>query len=1259
MANPQPEEVRIALVMNGGVSLAVWMGGVTNEIHRLVTQSHPVYREILSITNSTAKVDVISGTSAGGINGAALVIALLYGGKFESLRQVWMETGALEDLLSSPVGPNKGALLRGDEFFLPQIQAAFKGLAVELTPLDTPYTSSIDLQLTTTLLTGRQVQTVDALGTSVGDVDYRGRFHFRRNTRQNDFANRDKVLEAMSRAARSTASFPFAFEPSRIDAGAQAHLFDALGNPLVEKRHVVDGGVLNNKPIEGALQAMFKLPRERGVRRVLAYINPDPGDGPPPEKIRKTPSLYTVLGESLFNIPQSQSIADQLQEIAEHNREVQSRRDSVIGIVEAKVDHPNLARQLFAVYRKRRLANTCQLFMLDILPAVTSAEPGAAIESAEKVCEKLAKTSLEDRVWIGRSKDDPSSRLRVPDLQAALAVLGKQGTATIQLTFEGLQDQNWIPDAWPEYNDKANWCDHNWQWGMFPVEFAARVMLDLLRLTQRLADIGDSFESLVQEKDDKSAAGAGSAQADAAASTDGRKHDESQGDKRSRKGRDLQFDWHDRDSEYCQPNNGGSSVLAKLWQRAYLEIDAIELRRKDEEPYWDVSAVQFLCQIKQQIDQENEQRATAKKYDSGEKIGVQFSEAANEKLLRNFLSFINDDPRRRACAELASRIAIIVEETCVRAREVIDDFTLKNFKGLGKHRQTDDGNSKPHTKKEELNKLMASQLEDLTNLVEFFEGKKSENGQQDSEVLRKDIEKRSPAFDVLYRILQLEVIQYAFNDRDELNDDTLIELVQISANGTGPLGLPGRNDHAKDKLLGIQIAHFAAFYKQSWRVNDWTYGRLDGCERLVKLLLNPERLQLKFTDPLVAATAIREIAVDHVEAGPLKDYLLWLWNSKQYFNGICEELKFLSDNKVPLPDLLPLCAEVITIRLHLGILRDELPYLVAAIESDRGDGADKVGSTSAILKILGDSKSPIRFSPEDAARAYQAGLISKDRLPEQIGSDMFTRTLAHIVAATQRTLASASANLGPISALSASLRVPILGFYLTARGLTHQSRTSAALNGAVLATGFALVCLQFLWASLTTAGSSHAASDAPVAMPHILVTLGWLLFAYGMVIATLRSPISMLIAAALVIAGLIWLPASVPVPELASTSASPVSFWILFVVFVFLAYLSSKLVFFQVPVGLALILLAGIVGTGQANCLADKGVPLNQLDLHDLSKPIEAVRACSSIWLALPSVRLSLVIILAVLIAMFDLVWLRRVKGWLRLNWRRKSYSDE
>src|SRR5690606_1403271 len=72
------EELRLALVMNGGVSLAVWMGGVSYELDRFVGESHPVYRRLLELTRTRARIDVISGTSAGGINGAALALATVY-----------------------------------------------------------------------------------------------------------------------------------------------------------------------------------------------------------------------------------------------------------------------------------------------------------------------------------------------------------------------------------------------------------------------------------------------------------------------------------------------------------------------------------------------------------------------------------------------------------------------------------------------------------------------------------------------------------------------------------------------------------------------------------------------------------------------------------------------------------------------------------------------------------------------------------------------------------------------------------------------------------------------------------------------------------------------------------------------------------------------------------------------------------------------------------------------------------------------------
>lgn len=82
------EDLRLAVVLNGGVSLAVWIGGVVREIHRLASSADDtvrwaersgddlsVYRKLLDLVRATARVDVIAGTSAGGINGALLAFA--------------------------------------------------------------------------------------------------------------------------------------------------------------------------------------------------------------------------------------------------------------------------------------------------------------------------------------------------------------------------------------------------------------------------------------------------------------------------------------------------------------------------------------------------------------------------------------------------------------------------------------------------------------------------------------------------------------------------------------------------------------------------------------------------------------------------------------------------------------------------------------------------------------------------------------------------------------------------------------------------------------------------------------------------------------------------------------------------------------------------------------------------------------------------------------------------------------------------------
>lgn len=79
------QDIRLAVVLTGGGSLGVWAGGVTAELHHLVMSCHghrrlwPVYGQVLDLLGAVARVDVITGTSAGGLNGAFLGLALAPG----------------------------------------------------------------------------------------------------------------------------------------------------------------------------------------------------------------------------------------------------------------------------------------------------------------------------------------------------------------------------------------------------------------------------------------------------------------------------------------------------------------------------------------------------------------------------------------------------------------------------------------------------------------------------------------------------------------------------------------------------------------------------------------------------------------------------------------------------------------------------------------------------------------------------------------------------------------------------------------------------------------------------------------------------------------------------------------------------------------------------------------------------------------------------------------------------------------------------
>jgi patatin-related protein len=342
------QELRIALVMTGGVSLCVWMGGVAREVDRLL-ERESAYGVLLDGLETDPRLDIVAGTSAGGLNGALLATARAFGADVKGLRDLWLRTGSLEDLLQLPGTRAPTSLLRGDGYFLPQVREALGGLAGGRTAGTEPP----ELFITGTLLYGRPTGVPDDLGTVVKDADHHAEFHFR----PKDFG-RDGVLDQLALAARCTASFPGAFEPCFVPIGTSgepsaAHVdMEGVAN-FAESRWVVDGGVLLNKPIKPALKAIFAKPAEGQVRRVMLYVIPEAAPEPPLEDhFEHPPPFVGTLVAGSFTIPSNQSISAELDAILEQNARVDAirqRRALAAGLGPGEVEQ--LAQSVYPGYR--------------------------------------------------------------------------------------------------------------------------------------------------------------------------------------------------------------------------------------------------------------------------------------------------------------------------------------------------------------------------------------------------------------------------------------------------------------------------------------------------------------------------------------------------------------------------------------------------------------------------------------------------------------------------------------------------------------------------------------------------------------------------------------------------------------------------------------------------------------------------------------------------------------------------------------------
>jgi patatin-related protein len=401
-------ETRFAAVMYGGVSLAIYINGITQELLRMVRATattddgahariphqelrgtERIYRELGQMLGRDEEdrngpcdpttplhtrfvVDILSGTSAGGINAIFLGKALANGQDINQLKDLWISEGDIEKLINDSESATDGlrspsippSLLNGQRMYR-KLWEAFEGMDRQGTAA--PLVEEVDLFVTATDLEGLTVplQLSDMV---VQERRHRNVFHFRlaEDARENDFKQENNPFLAF--AARCTSAFPVAFEPMKLSdiepVMAAAAPRGNAAQPVYERwkkfftdyeqvaksrgadlrlfteRAFGEGGYLDNKPFSYAIDALPTRLARVPTTRKLIYIEPVP------EQIRATmlPGARPNAVENLAaaaSLARYETIREDLQRILQRNRLIE-RVERILSGMEEDVVHGNV-----------------------------------------------------------------------------------------------------------------------------------------------------------------------------------------------------------------------------------------------------------------------------------------------------------------------------------------------------------------------------------------------------------------------------------------------------------------------------------------------------------------------------------------------------------------------------------------------------------------------------------------------------------------------------------------------------------------------------------------------------------------------------------------------------------------------------------------------------------------------------------------------------------------------------------------------------
>jgi patatin-related protein len=367
------QEIRFAVVMYGGVSLAIYMNGITTELLNMVRASEPshtpvgteiIYRRLAEKLRSRFVIDVLSGTSAGGINAIYLAKALANDQDIRELTNLWITEGDITVLINdkksveqTPLEPQSPpeSLMNGERMYWKLLEA-FNGMGPD-PKKKSPYVEELDLFVTTTDIEGLTVP-IRLADKVVFERRHRNDFHFAYSTTESSGENHNDFMRQMNPflafAARCTSAFPFAFEPmqlSDMDAVLDAlpgekhskrssdpiwpQFFPAYEPAEIATRAFGDGGYLDNKPFSYATDTLVHRHAILPVIRKLIYIEPAPEH---PELRGRTnagkPNFVQNVIAATLTLPSYEPIRADLQKVVARNHFI-SRVNEITDKLEA------------------------------------------------------------------------------------------------------------------------------------------------------------------------------------------------------------------------------------------------------------------------------------------------------------------------------------------------------------------------------------------------------------------------------------------------------------------------------------------------------------------------------------------------------------------------------------------------------------------------------------------------------------------------------------------------------------------------------------------------------------------------------------------------------------------------------------------------------------------------------------------------------------------------------------------------------------